>query len=176
MRRFRPGDVVLIGSGLPHLSLNDKIYFEKKNMQAEAWGVYFDYDCFGKEFFNIPDLYQIRHLLEKAKVGLEIFSKNQSQIIEMIKQIGVLEGFEKVISLLSILNLIARGTNKPLSSLSFINEYPKSNSKLDKVYAYMLKNFNSDISLNDVADHVCMNSSAFSRFFKKVTSVMLIGN
>jgi len=172
--RFRPGDLVLIGSLLPHLWLNDKIYFERNNMQAEAHVVHFDAECFGKNFFDIPDLYIIKQLLEEAKVGLKILGDNKSQIITMLKKTGDLDGLEKIMSLLSILNLIARSTYKPLSSLSFVNEYPKSNSKLDKVYAYMLKNFNNGIGLNDVADHICMNPSAFSRFFKKATNKSFI--
>jgi len=174
MERFRPGDLVLIGSLLPHLWLNDKIHFERNNMQAEAWVIHFNADCFGHDFFNVPELYLIRQLLEEAKVGLKILGNNKPQIIAMLKKLSTQDGLEKVMSLLNILNLIAQSTYKPQSSLSFINEYPKSNSKLDKVYAYMLKNFNHGIGLNDVADHVCMNASAFSRFFKKATNKSFI--
>ena len=174
MVRFRPGDLVLIGSWLPHLWLNDKIYFERKDKQAEACVIHFDADCFGTEFFNIPDLYVIRQLLEEAKVGLKVLGTYKPQILEILMNIFHQEGLEKVTSLLNMLHLIARSPNKPLSSLSFVNTYPKTHSKLDKVYAYMLKNFSSGIGLNDVADHVSMNPSAFSRFFKKATNKSFI--
>ena len=39
-----------------------------------------------------------------------------------------------------------------------------SNSKLDKVYAYMLRNFNTGISQNQVAEQIKMSPSASSRF------------
>lgn len=175
MERFGPGDLVFIGSELPHLWLNDKIYFDEKGKhQAEAWVVHFDYDCFGKDFFSTPDLHIIDRLLQESKVGLKILGKEKDKIIKNLLTLYKQEGLERVVSLLRILYLISQNSKKALSNLSFINSQARSNSKLDKVYAFMLSNFNAGITLNDVANHVSMNPSAFSRFFKKTTNKSFI--
>ena len=41
---------------------------------------------------------------------------------------------------------------------------------MDKVYEYIFKNFNHNISLKNVAEVANMNKSAFSRLFKKVNN------
>ena len=172
IEQFSPGDLVLIGSCLPHLWLNDKEYFEKKDLKAEAKVIHFHPNCFGDRFFSIPEMHKIRKIIEEAKVGVHIHGKNKSKIIEQIEKLFFESEFDKVLSLLNILKLIADEPGKVfLSSHSFINSYAKnSNTKLDKVYEYILNNFKEEINLNLTAELVHMNPSAFSRYFKQTTN------
>ncbi|MEO9805011.1 MAG: AraC family transcriptional regulator [Reichenbachiella sp.] len=167
---FAPGDLLLFGSNLPHMMLNEKLYFEK-NKIAEALVVHFDPNLLGESFFSAPELVDINHLLRRSQVGLSI-NDNKKEIIKRMDQIRHEEGFARLISLLEILNLIASTNNvQPLSSPHFVDSFDtQPYSKLNKAYEYIFKNFNGDISLNLVADHVNMNASAFSRFFKKATN------
>lgn len=172
IEQFSPGDLVLIGSCLPHLWLNDKKYFKRKDLIAEAKVVHFHPDCFGDKFFHIPEMHKIHKVIESAKVGIRVEGKNKEIIVEQIGKLFSENEFEKVISLLKILKLIGDEPNKVfLSSHSFINSYAKnSNTKLDKVYEYVLNNFKEEINLNLTADLVHMNPSAFSRYFKQTTN------
>jgi len=179
MEKFATGELILIGSYLPHLILNDKIYFEDKDKHAEAWVIHFDPECFGKEFFNAPDLNEIKNLFREAQFGLKIYGDNKRKVVENLKEIYHQENTEKIISLLNILRLISKSKYDILASRSYVmntcaNNTWDSNSKLEKIYSYIMKNFTEDINLTSVAEYVNMNPSAFSRFFKKATNKSFI--
>ena len=172
IEQFSPGDLVMIGSCLPHLWLNDTKYFESKGLIAAAKVIHFHPDCFGKGFFNIPEMHKIHKIIEDTKVGVRIEGKSKDKIIRLIESLFYENEFDKVMSLLKILRLIAEEPEKTfLSSHSFINSYAKNpNTKLDKVYEFILNNFKEEINLNRIADLVHMNPSAFSRYFKQTTN------
>jgi AraC-like DNA-binding protein len=81
-----------------------------------------------------------------------------------------LDGFNKTVTFLNILNrLSSHKEYKLLASSGYIKSFKvKTNKTLDKVYAYIFKNFNKGISLEEVAKIANMNPTAFSRLFKRV--------
>jgi len=171
---FYKNDIILLGSNLPHMIVNDKTYFEEK-LNAEALVFHFDTESIGKVFFSIPEMKKIYLLLERAKVGL-IIKGNKQEIISRMNRLYEQEGFDKLISFLELLHIIAVTENShPLSTTRFLDSFDKgSNSKLNQAYEFIFKNFNTEISLDLIADHVHMNASAFSRFFKKATNKSFI--
>lgn len=171
--QFRPGSLVLIGSYLPHLWLNDRLYFEKNGDIAESYSIFFSVGCFGKTFFNIPELGIVKALLDSSKRGLELHGPGKEKIVSSMRSMDRLADHEKPLELLKMLSIICCKTEKKaLSSQSFINTYQKeaSNSRLDKVYEYVLNNFAEEISLDMIADIINMNASSFSRYFKQKTN------
>ena len=176
IERFSAGDLVLVGSCLPHLWLNDKAYFERKDLVSEALVIHFHPHCFGEGFFNIPEMHKILKVIEDAKVGIRVDGTSKKKIIERMEKIFFESDFDKVISLLNIMKLIEAEPDKTsLSSHSFINAYAKNSStKLDKVYEFVLNNFKEGINLNQTAELVHMNPSAFSRYFKQTTNKTFI--
>ena len=80
-------------------------------------------------------------------------------------------GFERTMKFLKVLNELSkhRFVNK-IGSFGYLNSM-KSNKKntQSEVQGYIFRNFNKDIKLKDVANIAHMNTSAFSRYFKKLT-------
>lgn len=173
---FKEGDLVMIGSCLPHLWLNDKKYFEENDLEARSISIHFHPDCMGKGFFDIPEMESISQLLEHSKMGLEVTGKSKEKILGLLHSIPGQSEFPRLNSLLNILHLIAEGPlKKLLSSRAFMESYIKnSSSKLDMVYEYILNHFKDDISLETVAEVVKMHPSAFSRYFKRYTGKTFI--
>ena len=69
-----------------------------------------------------------------------------------------------------ILNKLAKHKSvKKLASDGFVNSFKATKSDTqDKVQAYIFKNFNKEINLETAANIAHMNTSAFSRYFKRV--------
>ena len=172
IERFSPGDLTLIGSNLPHMMMNDQKYFDRTELDAEAWVIHFDPCCLGLNFFDLPEMAMIHQLLEDAKLGLNISGKAKRSAKELMTRILQDDGVHKVIDLLCILEELAMEPKKrQLASHSFINSYGKNPStKLDMIYEFVLNNFKSEIKLQDVAGLVPMNPSSFSRYFKQTTN------
>jgi len=170
IEKFEKGDVVLIGENLPHMWLNDDAYFkEDSTLLATAAAVHFKQDFLGKQFFETPEMIHLLELFTRARYGVK-FLDIDNKLIEEMKAMMLLEGFEKTMSFLRLLHKLAKQKNyKLLSSQGFLNSFHKTQNKaLDKIYEYIFKNFSQPISLNQVADIANMNPSAFSRFFKRV--------
>ncbi len=170
IEKFKVGDVVLIGKDLPHMWLNDEGYFAQNSTQpAKAIAVHFKQDYLGKAFFETPEMIHILELFERAKYGLKFLNIGKKLITE-IQDMVELKGFDKTVAFLIILNKLAKHTKtKRLASQGYINSYKSTKSDTqDKVQAYIFKNFNKEISLETAANIAHMNTSAFSRYFKRV--------
>lgn len=170
IEKFEVGDIILIGKNLPHMWLNDEDYFKQNTSQkAKAIAIHFNQDYLGNSFFETPEMKPISELFEKAKHGIKFLNINK-KVIKDIQNMLLLDGFEKTMSFIHVLNTLANHKQtKALASEGFLNSFnPTKNDTQDKVQAYIFKNFNKTITLEEVAEVANMNASAFSRFFKRV--------
>lgn len=102
---FSPGDLLLIGSNVPHVWFNDREFYQQGNeKKANAIYIQFKEDFFGEAFALLPEMQMIRDLLARSQRGIK-FSKgvDHDKISEMINKIPKADGFERVHLLLGIL-------------------------------------------------------------------------
>ncbi|MEN8765218.1 MAG: AraC family transcriptional regulator [Wenyingzhuangia sp.] len=167
--KFAQGDLVLLGKNLPHLWMNSEEYFIPENdLLATASVVHFKEEFLGDVFLDQPEIAEIKNLFLKARRGV-VFKGDTSAIHEKIQSMISLTGMKKLIQLLDILNDLAQWESiEVMSSEAFVKGFSDNKlKKLEVVYEYIYNYFNSDISLEKVAEVACMNPSAFSRYFKK---------
>ncbi|WP_406683220.1 AraC family transcriptional regulator [Seonamhaeicola sp. MEBiC1930] len=170
IEKFQIGDVVLIGKDLPHMWLNDDEYFNKNsNQTAKAIAIHFKQDYLGNAFFETPEMIHLLELFNRAKYGLK-FLNIEKKLIKEIEKMLELKGFDKTIAFLTILNKLSKHKQtKKLASQGFVNSFkPSDNDTQYKIQSYIFKNFNKDITLEKAAKIAHMNTSAFSRYFKRV--------
>ncbi|SDM19480.1 AraC family transcriptional regulator [Kriegella aquimaris] len=170
IEKFGEGEVILIGAHLPHMWLNDEIYFDPdSHLIAEALGIHFRRDFLGGQFFDTPEMQSISKLIERARQGIK-FIDVDPDLIRSIEDLANVEGFEKTMQFLNTLFLLAKHKNfRLLASTGYVNTFNRTDGKnLDVIYAYIFKNFKNPIHSKDVAGVAHMNASAFSRFFKRV--------
>ncbi len=171
IEKFNEGDVVLIGKNLPHMWLNDEVYFdEKSNLIAEDIVIHFKKQFLGVDFMVVNEMRHIANLLQEARFGIKFYNLNH-KVIRLIKKIAMLKaGFERTIGFINLLHILAEHPESELlCSKAFVNSFEKKQNKsLDKTYEFVFENFTKSISLGDVARVANMNPSAFSRFFRRV--------
>ncbi len=170
IEKVEVGDIVLIGKNLPHMWSNDENYFDQKeDTSSKAIAIHFKQDYLGDTFFETPEMHHLLSLFEKSKLGLK-FINVDTKLIDEIQSMSKLKGFKKTISFLVILDKLANHTHvKSLASDGFINSFKSIKSDTqDKVQAYIFKNFNREIGLEVAAGIANMNTSAFSRYFKRI--------
>jgi len=171
IEKFEPGEIVLIGKNLPHMWLNDKIYFEgNPNLKAKAHVIHF-HKTFASGLAQFPELSCILKLLNKSKRGIEFEDKNRNRdVITAVNDMFNLKKYEKIIKLLEILKCLSdQNDYKTLSSTGYVDKFSeKKDTKILKVYKYIMNNFTQGICLDEAADLINMNPSAFSRYFKRI--------
>ena len=167
--KFSEGEIILLGPNLPHMWLNDQIYFkENSSLKASAIAVHFTREFLGRDFFETPQLQNINKLLNKAGLGLS-FKKTNIEILNKIIYLNNFPSFERTIQFLEILDKLANCNYEQIASGGYLNENQSTSAKVfNKVYEYIFKNFKQPLNLDEVADLLPMNPSAFSRLFSRV--------
>lgn len=162
---FEKGDLVLLGSNLPHCWKN----METQNEQAESVVVQWKNDLLGNGWLDASEFLPIKKVLMSAARGIKFDSSSNEKAMLLLNKMPELPPFEKVIALLTILNFLAASKNYEL--LSAPNFSPKLNQKtsnnIDRIQGYVAKNYRSRITLKDVSSLVAMTEETFCRFFKK---------
>src|SRR5690606_13195881 len=144
IEKFEPREVILIGENLPHMWLNDEKYFkESSRLMARGIGVHFKKNYLGNTFLSTPEMSHLLELFNRARFGIKFFGIEED-LIEDIQEMARLDGFDKCVEFLIILNKLAKHQEyKLLASQGYVNSFQiNKNETIDKVYAYIFKNFN----------------------------------
>lgn len=172
IEQFTNGDLILLGSELPHLWRSDTQYFEgRRDLHIEAIAIHFKEDCWGNEFLKMPELKPVKTLLNLAKRGVKITGETRKQVLPRMEAMLHASEAQRVIGLIDILYLVASSVDYSfLSSTAFTKETDSPvNDKIDAIYNYTLSHFSRRITLQEIATAVDINAHSFCRYFKTRT-------
>jgi AraC-like DNA-binding protein len=172
IKRFKAGDVVLVGSNLPHYWRFDDIYFEEsKKTSADVRVSHFNEHFWGEQFLHLPENANIKTVLEKARRGLQITGKSRQRVAELLEQLQVADGPQRIILLVEALSEIANCRQLVmLSSIGFKPDLVEVESdRINAIYEYSIKNFKRKIQLEEIAEVANISPNSFCRYFKSRT-------
>jgi len=164
--------MVFIGSNVPHMWLSDPVYFEHNTkLVSKAITVFINPSIFNSLFELTSEMDDIRDLIQQASMGIHVFGKTRRIIADKLLKLANQNGFDKVMGLLQILNLLSVSTEKQLIIENVYEEESSPNAdRLVKVIKYIKENFQSPLNLKEVAEIACMTKPSFCRFFKARTN------
>lgn len=169
IEKFSEGEVILLGKNIPHMWLNDPSYFrENSGLEAEAIAIHFKEEFLYADIGRVPEFRTLKTLFERAKGGLK-FTGDTTGVARMIKEMLKLSSFDRILKLLMILHELARRDSQVLSKAGFNESFEEVTGNMDRVYAYIYKNFRKPVSLGEAAGVINMHPAAFSRLFKKAS-------
>ena len=173
IRRFGAGDVVLVGSDLPHYWHYD---CDDRPEAADPGGpyatvVHFTENFWGDQFLSLPENACVRKVLEKAKRGLLLTGDIRESVAVLIGRLDQTEGPFRLTTLLECLyHASLAGDCSALASIGFRYEAAESeNERINAIYNYALKHFGKKITLEDVAAVAGLSPNSFCRYFKSRT-------
>ena len=163
---YRNGDLILIGSHLPHCSFTDSL----TEHECESV-IQFKPDFIGNEFFDIVEMKGIRSLLERAKKGIVFHGDTKRQIGAEIEKLRSLEPFARLLGLMEVLRQLEKASNYTiLNAHGFILETElQDNDRINVIFNFVKEEFTRHISLDEISEKVSMTNPAFCRYFKKIT-------
>ncbi len=174
---YREGDLVFIGSNLPHTIYSSAEVMGRKT-RHEAILIQFTENFAGLNFSNAPEFKAIYHLLKKSARGLQITGKTREVVAKKMIKMNSLEGMNRLIQLLVILDILGKADEydkRTLSSIEFVRNFqPNEQSRIDRVCTYLNQNYRENMRLEDAAALASMSITAFCRFFKRSTGKTFI--
>src|SRR5690606_31300660 len=169
MRPFFKNGLTLSGPNLPHYWRCDPVYYQNvPGLKAEAIIVRFPEEFLGRDFFQLTEMQQVKKLFKESLQGLSYYGDTKPTTSESMNAMLEMDGAERIISLLKILNTLADSSEyRILSSIGFTQHYGVTDiEKINKVYSYVMENFMRPVHLKDVAAIANMNTTALCRYFK----------
>ncbi|MEJ8844066.1 AraC family transcriptional regulator [Lacibacter sp. H375] len=173
IKSFKDGDVVLVGSNLPHFWRFDDVYLDENVLaDTDVRVAHFCENFWGSQFLELPENITIKSLLDKAKRGLQVTGNAQIKVAALVETLLNSSNAQRIILLMEVLNIIASSKDlEPLSSIGFNYDVVKDEKdRINMIYEYSLKNFKRPILLEEIAGVANISPSSFCRYFKSKTS------
>ncbi len=170
VENFYPGDLVLVGSNLPHVWKNDQSFFKNsKEKYAQAIVVKFLSDFASKDFLDLPEMSTLKELIfDKSSFGVKLLGTLRDDIEREMRALVDMSEDELLLNLVQILFKISKSDEyRLLASRTYQKEKTKYNHRINKILDYIMENYHKNLTLDELADVVHMNKNGFCRFFKK---------
>ncbi|HMH21128.1 MAG TPA: helix-turn-helix domain-containing protein [Puia sp.] len=172
IKRFHPGDIILVGSNLPHYWRYDDVYFrddDKKLVHSTV--IHFSENFWGEPFLGLPETKPIKTLLDKAHRGILVTAKEGEKIAELIEKLRTAEGVGRIIALIECLSRFASSDRQHvLSSIGFQHDFSESeNDRINAIYDHSFRHFSKKIYLEEIAAIAGLVPNSFCRYFKSRT-------
>jgi AraC-like DNA-binding protein len=169
MEDFFSGDLVLIGPNLPHCW---KLETKGDERDAGAIVIQFSENFLGDDFFNKPELLEVKKLFKRSVSGISFSGHTQVSVNKSLSSlIYAGDNFNKMIGLLSVLQELALSNeymlldqNQSIAERSIVEQ-----ERINPVFAYLVENFRQQVSLDVAAGIANMTTNAFCKYFKKIT-------
>ncbi len=159
---FEGGDLVLLGSKLPHY------WHTRGNSGGISVQWHFPE---GHPFWAFPENLSLLELFERAGRGLRLSGSTATRISALLREMIQAQGVEQLSLLLQTLALIAAAPEKErtfLSVRSFVlaaeSHYQQS---ISKVMRHLIAHFREEVRLEDVLALTDLSRPTFARQFKK---------
>jgi AraC-like DNA-binding protein len=167
-----PGDLVLVGSNLPHVWQQDA---GGGRGAVHAIVVRFLDTWLGREFLEIPEAAAVKRLLKRAGRGLRVTGRTREAVADQMQRLSGAKGLNRVAALLGILETLAQSRElQPIASAGFVPSLASDDQgRMARVTAHIHAHLTGAIDRTTVARAAHLSAGAFSRFFKLRTGKTL---
>ncbi|MDQ0782496.1 AraC family transcriptional regulator [Chryseobacterium sp. W4I1] len=164
---FSDGDLVLIGSNLPHCGLTNENTHNDYEMVIQ-----FKPDFLGENIWNIPEMHRITALIEKSKAGIVFGELVKKSIGKDIVEMHEASPLDKLCRFLKILEELAVTQDYRILNAGkyYLQTQIEDNERINIIFNYVKDHFREAITLEEVADLAHMKVPSFCRYFKKITN------
>ena len=168
---FSAGQLVLVGSNLPHHWISD---LEPGEIIADRDVVFqFHPDWIRRCQAVLPELSDINPLLKKSARGIEFTGQTAREGARELQSIGVTTGAERLRHIFGLLGVLASAPRAEHQTLAKAWLPPLDDQYaadiIDRAFAYILDNLVGDVRLSTAAELIGMSESAFSKYFKRMS-------
>ncbi|MCK0148032.1 AraC family transcriptional regulator [Arenibacter sp. F26102] len=172
--QFKDGDLVFLGSYLPHEWKCDRKFFnENDTFLGEGLVVQFLPDFLGSDFFNLPENASLKSFVNTSSRGCLLYGETKKKITERMVAMKSLSETERLYKLLAIFKLLCSTSEYTLlSSPAFVENYRSDDMiPLKNAIKYIMTNFQRQIRIEELLEITNMSNTTFFKTFKKTTQM-----
>ena len=164
------GDLVFLGSNLPHDYRNDRPRGPRRK-PVDAVVIQFMPNLLGDDWLRRASMKHIAQLFQRSLLGLELLGTLKRRMTRKMLEIAESKGLQRVIHLLEMLEEMALSKElMGIASPGFhqtVNAH--SSDRIGWVVSHIEENLSQPIYVPTLAQKAGLSESAFSRLFKQNT-------
>ncbi len=167
---FAPGEVILLGSNLPHLFASEAKEAGRPSPPSRAVVVQWLPDFPGTPPRDSPEQAQVDLLLKRAALGLRFAPKVSPELTAKLQALPEETGLRRLSTFLGALDLLGQLPAEPLASPAhapMLNTL--ASERVARACAHVLEHLDEPLTLTRVSREAALSPSAFSRLFHRVT-------
>jgi AraC-like DNA-binding protein len=168
IEEFQPGDLVFIGRNLPHVWMVDVEQFTTNQRKLEMVYLQFPREVINSEMLKLPEFRNISNALSLSERGIKVTGETLNEVSEIMLQLPYLGSFERFLQILKLIDIIGRSENiVQLASKEFVNkQFSYKNKRIAAIHEYLMRYYQKNIDLVQIASLVNMAEGSVCRFFK----------
>ncbi len=169
---FSNGDLMFIGSNLPHVWKNDKDFYQGNNdLIVDVYVIHFREEALKEGFFDLPEFTHIKKLFLLGQQGLLIRGKDHKKISELVKEVVSSSGIDRLTLFLKTLDAIANTEEYDLlSGPGYANSINIADTeRINIIMNFIIKNYAQEIKIEEIARLANLTKASFCRYFKSRT-------
>lgn len=163
---YRNGNLIFIGSNLPHCGFTDTLEKNQRETVVQMLPSFL-----GDSFFEIPELKNIKKLLQRAQYGIVFHGDAKREIGSKLEALSSVTPVDRLIGLLKILSMLEQTKNYTLLNADgyILEAKLEDNQRINMIFNFVQNEFQRSITLDEISEKVNMTKPAFCRYFKKIT-------
>ncbi len=165
---YQAGDLVLLGSNLPHT------WFSRRPGRTakanEAIVVQFLPSAFPETLLALPEFEAVGSLLVRSGLGLRFSPETAGSLEQRLRALTATRGLDAWLALAALLGELSRCSSEALADPSYRNQRSfKMGSRLGRIIEHIESHCDERLQLDDAARFAGLTPSSFARFFRKMT-------
>ncbi|MEN8157576.1 MAG: AraC family transcriptional regulator [Bacteroidota bacterium] len=171
---FHPGDLIFIGSRIPHVWFSESSHRRQHTGRTlESVYMLFNQDILPDPITSLPEFEYVRKAIKLSERGIRITGETLNEVSRIMLQLPYMNSMKKLMFFYEIMDLIGRSSSfSYLASSDYVkSKFETTNSRIHRIHEFLMKNYQTDIDLNEVAGIVHMAPASVCRFFKSSTGL-----
>ncbi len=169
---FEDGDLVLVGSNLPH-SWAAKTCVDA-SVLFTALVLWFEKEWLERLAASSPELRPIKKLADQMQNGILFSSAVSTKVRPIFKQIFEMSATQTLLGFLEIMLLLSADKGAKTLSSSQVSSYgTNSSAQLDRVLSFIHENYAEPLKIKQLADIAALSHSGLDRLFQKHTQTTI---
>ena len=176
IENFNPGDLIFIGPRIPHVWFPEERHRQQHSGRTlESVYLLFNQDILPEAMTVLPEFSNIRKAVLLSERGIRITGDTLNEVSRIMLQLPYMSRIKRLMMFYEIMDLIGKSKSfSYLASADYIkSKFETGNKRVNRIHEFLMKNYQGDIDLNEIAEVAHMAPASVCRFFKKASGLTI---
>ena len=176
IEEFHPGDLIFIGPRIPHVWFPEETHsWQHSGRTLESVYMLFNQDILPEALTTLPEFNHIRQAVLLSERGIKITGETLNEVSRIMLQLPYMSRIKRLMMFYEIMDLIGKSDSFSfLASEDYIKtKFEPGNKRVTRIHEFLMKNYQGDIDLKEIAEVAHMAPASVCRFFKSSTGLTI---